>query len=63
MPKSWIDSAVPIVLILAVVVFFWIKLKMGKYAIKLIEWMKDTFKSKKHKEGPSNSYEYIEYGE
>ena len=61
MAESWIDTAVPIILVTITAVFFWIKLKLGKYAIKLIEWLKENFKSKKHKEQNLNQYEYIDY--
>ena len=61
MPQSFIDTAIPYVLIGAVAIFFWIKLKMGKWAGKLIEWIKENTKKKHPAEENSNQYEYIDY--
>jgi len=59
MPESFLDTAIPIVLILIVLGFLWSKL--NKPFIKLFEWLKENLKSKKHKEPKSNTYSYIDY--
>ena len=55
---SFIDTAVPIVLILIVIGFIWAK--GHKHFIKLFEWIRGFFKTKKNKSEPS-TYEYIDY--
>jgi len=58
MAGSFIDTAIPIVLILIVVGFIWAK--GHKHFIKLFEWIKELFKSKKHKQ-ENSTYDYIDY--
>jgi len=62
MPGTWIDTAVPIILVGGTFIFFYIKLKLYRFAGQALEWMKENFKSKKAKaEGNINTYETIEY--
>jgi hypothetical protein len=60
MAQTFLDTAIPIILIAAVFIFFYIKLKLGKWVGKLIEWIKENTKKKHHVENP-NTYETIEY--
>ena len=56
---GFIDTAIPFILIAIVIGFIWSK--FGKHFAKLFEWLKETFKSKKHKTENPNMYEYIDY--
>jgi len=60
MPKTFLDTAIPIILVLIMLGFIWAKGK--KHWIALYEWLREVFKSKKPKaESNSNSYSYIDY--
>ena len=59
--KSFIDTAIPIVLVIIAAGFFWVKLKLGKHMTKLIEWIKENTKSKKQSEENPNTYSYVDY--
>lgn len=55
---GFLDTAIPIILLIIVVGFLWSKL--GKHIIKLVEWLREMFKSKKNKDEP-RTYSYVEY--
>jgi len=59
MAQTFLDTAIPIVLILIVVGFIWSK--FGKHLARLFEWIKDMFRSKRHRAENPKTYEYVEY--
>jgi len=56
---NFLDTAIPIILIVIVIGFIWVKFK--KPITQLYEWIKDTMRSKKHKQENPNTYSYVEY--
>jgi len=59
--KKLIDILVPWILCILTFGFFWVKLKLGKHLGRLIEWIKESFKSKKSGDENPHTYSYVDY--